>query len=495
MTQNDKVRVEGFERVKLKVKGEDNLSSSLENKQTQESELINKINNLSQNRQVQDAIQALDKRFSPMIGGEEVNNQTEQKPANSTKNLVNQFIQASPKPTQKGPMGILYDFNFGIRVYVPKPAAGEGWRVCLMDLDTEVVLLDQTCQDQGYATTAKHHYMNGKIIVSKIHKDGKQEEVLVHEYNARDKEVLIAFPVGSLGDSLGWVPYAEKFRKKHDCKLTLALGKNLIDLFEKAYPEIRFVDASVYAQQKIENKFYAGYYIGLFFEDEQNNWQPRDFRLVGLHRTAGYILGVDPEEVPPRLVASEDTRPIPEPYVVIATQASTQCKYWNNPFGWHYVIDFLKSLGYRVICIDKDRVFGKDLVWNHIPNGAEDQTGPRPLTERVRWLKHAEFFVGLSSGLAWLAWGAGIPVVVISGFTNPLTEFNTPYRVFNTHVCNGCWNDIRYLFDHNNFLYCPKHSNTSRQFECTKAISHQHVIKTILSIPGCRQKPVNEKGK
>ncbi|MEJ0003708.1 MAG: hypothetical protein WDN30_09295 [Pararobbsia sp.] len=36
--------------------------------------------------------------------------------------------------------------------------------------------------------------------------------------------------------------------------------------------------------------------------------------------------------------------------------------------------------------------------------------------ERARWLKHAAFFVGLSSGLSWLAWAAGTPVVLISGF-------------------------------------------------------------------------------
>ncbi len=51
--------------------------------------------------------------------------------------------------------------------------------------------------------------------------------------------------------------------------------------------------------------------------------------------------------------------------------------------------------------------------------------------------------MGLSSGLSWLAWAAGIPVVMISGFTHPTNEFATPYRVINYHACNGCWNDVR----------------------------------------------------
>ena len=94
-----------------------------------------------------------------------------------------------------------------------------------------------------------------------------------------------------------------------------------------------------------------------------------------------------------------------------------------------------------MVCIDQKPVHGHDLIWNHIPHGAEDETGEQPLQERARWLRHAEFFVGLSSGLSWLAWAAGTPVVMISGFTHPTNEFATPYRVINYHACNSCWND------------------------------------------------------
>ena len=160
-------------------------------------------------------------------------------------------------------------------------------------------------------------------------------------------------------------------------------------------------------------RYYATYSIGLFFDDKDCVHQPCDFRHVGLHRTAGYILGVDPTEVPPRIVLADDTRPIAEPYVCIAVQSTTQSKYWNNPNGWREIVAFLKDAGYRVVCIDQKPAHGHGLVWNHIPHGAEDETGDRPLAERARWLRHAEFFVGLSSGLSWLAWAAGTPVVMI----------------------------------------------------------------------------------
>ncbi len=179
-----------------------------------------------------------------------------------------------------------------------------------------------------------------------------------------------------------------------------------------------------------------------------------------------------------------DEEPIAERYAVVAVQSSSGCKYWTNPHGWRQVVLFLKENGYRVICIDQKPAHGFGLMWTQIPNGAEDQTGDRPLAERARLLRHASLFVGLSSGLAWLAWAAGCPVVLISGFTHPTNEFTTPYRVINWHACNSCWNDPRHMFDHKDFLWCPRHKDTPRQFECTRLITATQVKQVIQAIPG-----------
>jgi autotransporter strand-loop-strand O-heptosyltransferase len=149
---------------------------------------------------------------------------------------------------------------------------------------------------------------------------------------------------------------------------------------------------------------------------------------------------------------------------------------WNNPTGWHEVVTHLKKRGYRVICIDQKPVHGSGLLYSHIPNGAEDETGDRPLMERARWLKHADAFVGLSSGLAWLSYAAGAPTVLISGFTHPTNEFSTPFRVINWHTCNSCWNDPALRFKHDDFMWCPRHQNTPRHFECTRLITGSHVL-------------------
>jgi autotransporter strand-loop-strand O-heptosyltransferase len=251
----------------------------------------------------------------------------------------------------------------------------------------------------------------------------------------------------------------------------------IIPILKDNYPNIRFVTHEELIAEKLAQSFYATYSMGLFFDDKDCLWQPTDFRMVGLHKTAAYILGVDPAETPPRVSASDPTPPIDDPYVCIAVQSSSGCKMWNNPTGWLEVVRYHKAQGYRVICIDQKPVQGSGLLYSHIPHGAEDETGDRPLAERVRWLNHAKAFVGLSSGLAWLAWGAGVPTVVISGFTHPTNEFETPYRVHNWHTCNSCWNDPAHRFKHDDFMWCPRHQGTPRHFECTKLITANHVIR------------------
>jgi autotransporter strand-loop-strand O-heptosyltransferase len=189
-----------------------------------------------------------------------------------------------------------------------------------------------------------------------------------------------------------------------------------------------------------------------------------------------YMLGVPCAERRPELVVADAVRRIPERYVCIATQATAQCKYWNNPRGWPTLIAHLKELGYRVLCIDRNREYGLGEYVNTMPEGCEDFTGDRPLQERASLLLHADFFIGLGSGLSWLAWAVGTPVVMISGFSHPQTEFKTPYRVINFHACNSCFNDTTTQFDARDFLWCPRRHDKPQPFQCTWAISPEQVI-------------------
>lgn len=286
------------------------------------------------------------------------------------------YPPASVLPTQAGPAGIRFDFNLGARVVLPNRDAGK-WRVRLRDRDTGNILFES--ENQGaFVNSSKRFFVRFSVEIWELDATDTASLVFSHAYDARGRDILVQLPVGTLGDTMGWFPYAARFADVHGCKLTVAMSGMIIPLLRDAYPHITFVTHEEMVAQKLAETFYATYSIGLFFDDDEHIWQPTDFRMVGLHRTAGYILGVDPTEAPPRLALPDDSRPIAEPYAVIAVQSSSGCKNWNNPQGWQAVVADLKARGYRVVCIDQKPVHGRGLMWTHIPHGAEDQTGRWP---------------------------------------------------------------------------------------------------------------------
>ena len=380
------------------------------------------------------------------------------------------FFGPIPKePTQEAVEGIRFDFNDGARVKFPKGA--KSYRIRFVDLDNMVTLYDGIVPPGGdaFAISEKKFFVNFRIVLSKPEDD---ELVFAHDYDARGKVVMVRFAVHTLGDSIGWFSYVERFQKKTGCKLVCVVSPWFSELVRKQYPDITFIPVEDVEQYQP----YANYNIGLYGLGNSDN-QPLDHRYVGLHRTAAHILGVDDSDSPPRFNLSAK-RKIKEKYVCIAVQSTSLAKFWNHPTGWDTVVQFLKEQGYRVLCVDRSPIGGKCGTFIRMPAGAEDFTGNRPLQERIDLIKDADFFIGLSSGLSWLAWGCRVPVVMISGFTLPINEFNTPYRVFNKNVCNGCWNEFK-DFDLSDFWYCPRHGNTDRRFECTGLISPDKVIDTI----------------
>jgi autotransporter strand-loop-strand O-heptosyltransferase len=295
---------------------------------------------------------------------------------------------------------------------------------------------------------------------------------LVEDYhlNLENKKVLIEYEANALGDQLAWMPIIEQFRKKHNCRLYVKFPLN--SLFENKYPNINFI------KEKTE-PFFATYKLGWYVDASgvNSDRHKRDPRKLSLQQVASDYLGLEYKPEKPLIDFKVKDRPIKEKYVVIATQSTAQSKYWNYKGGWEILVDHLNSLGFKVICIDLHKIFGngKDYV-NVIPKNALDFTGNKPLEDRINQIYHSSFFIGLPSGLSWLAWSVGVPVVLISGFSYPYTEFKTQYRVQNHKVCTGCWNDD--LFDKGNWKWCPK-PDKKELFECTKSITPEMVIETV----------------
>ena len=294
------------------------------------------------------------------------------------------------------------------------------------------------------------------------------ELIFDETYNPKGKTVMISFDSKSLGDNIAWFPYVEEFRKKWDCDIICSTFWN--SLFEDQYPHIKFVNPGF-----VHNSVYAGYRIGLFFKDGiiDKEKHRNDPTQVSLLQMCSDILGLDYVEVKPRLRVSNVEK---KKRVGIGFHSTSQAKYWNNEIGWQEVVDFLISNGYEVVSISKEC---DGYIGNFYPSGVI-QLGEQKIEELIDNINSCEFFIGLSSGLSWLAWASRIPVVLISGFTSEdLEPKDGVIRVMNSSVCNGCWS--RHKFDPGDWNWCPEHKGTTRQFECSKSITSEMVINSIIN--------------
>jgi len=267
---------------------------------------------------------------------------------------------------------------------------------------------------------------------------------------------------GSLGDTIAWVPIVNQFAKTHRTKVNLYTPYK--ELFDKQYPLINFFKYS--DKNQIDSSNFIN--LGCF---DNINW-----KKYSLQEIAAKILDIPYKQIKPKINFDPNIKSkYDKKYVCIATQSTSQCKYWNNETGWDQVVDYLKSLDYEVVCIDKHEYYGNEIKMNKIPNGCINKTGDYSLQDRIHEIINSEFFIGLGSGLSWLAWACNKPVIMISGFSDPQSEFYTPYRVHNKNVCNSCWNDDSLQFDRSNWMWCPR----NKDFECSKKITFEMVKEKI----------------
>lgn len=287
-----------------------------------------------------------------------------------------------------------------------------------------------------------------------------------HQFTPKDKRFYISFESKSLGDTLAFIPYVEEFRKQKECKVVCSTFHN--ELFEKEYPEIEFVNPG----SEVSNIF-GMYRLGLFYREGEVDYErhPYDPLKEPLQKIASDILGLEYKEILPNVPKLGEHK---KKRVCIAIHSTAQCKYWNNPEGWQKVVDFIKSKGYEVRLLSREE---DGYMGNKHPKGIKVQP-PSSTKEILKVLQESHFFIGISSGLSWLAWSSGIPVVLISGFTDVYLEpLKDIHRIMNKDVCNSCWHTHK--FDPGNWNWCPIHENTDRQFECSKEITPQQVIDEI----------------
>ena len=258
--------------------------------------------------------------------------------------------ELKPLAVQTTYPGLAFDFNCGMRLQIP---AGN-WHVKILDHDSEVVCFDEDASDVLLISLEKffvrwefYLWLDGQLVFH-------------HLYDPTDWKVRFNFLARGLGDRIILSFYLEEFRKKWKCKVFCSVEPSLRELWLLNLPEVNF---------NSPNHSYATYCVPDFFSPLFTSEQSRSFPLAYLGQQ---IFGLQRAEK----IIYHPTKPrqIAEPYVCIAAQASATFKAWLNPEGWSTVIDYLKRLGYRVLCIDKEREQTNYGMTIKMPEGAEDFT-------------------------------------------------------------------------------------------------------------------------
>jgi autotransporter strand-loop-strand O-heptosyltransferase len=289
--------------------------------------------------------------------------------------------------------------------------------------------------------------------------------------------VKLVDDTAGLGDVIVIMPYLDKFREHNGFEIFFQVKTyKWGDLFKNTFPEIKFVS------KKEEIK--CDKTIDLTYINP----------TLPLQQIFASQLGfINAEYLRPKVDETVCDRPIKNKYVCISTHSTAQLKFWNHPNGksdhqfstnWNDLCIMLRKSGYTPVCVDYHLDFGKPPYYNYVPIKSVRKLG-LGLDEVMKFIEHCEFFIGLSSGLTWLAHAMGKPVCMISNFTEDWHEIDlstTDYiRITNKNVCHGCCNlaGKEFKFDSSDWYWCPKHKDTERQFECHKEIKPEMVFEKL----------------
>jgi len=290
------------------------------------------------------------------------------------------------------------------------------------------------------------------------------------------RKVLVFIESFSIGDTVAAIPYINKFQEVNlTDDISVSINDWLIPYFETIYPNLKFVGKNL--NEVFDKTLFLDYNFNKSIQQ-------------GYAEQLGFI---DAPYIRPNILIPNMERPIKNKYVTIGIHSTSQLKYWNHPKGkkvqpespyWNELCGMIRKEGYTPVVVEQDELFGWAPYKNGLPNKANKKFG-QSFLESMNLIYHSEFYIGLSSGMSWVAHAMGKPVAMISNFTEDWNEFDlsTPdyIRIINKNVCHGCWNLINkeFKFDTDDWYWCPKHQNTNRQFECHTSITPEHVFNEI----------------
>jgi len=328
----------------------------------------------------------------------------------------------------------------------------KNYEIEFYDQDTDQLVYRTELATNSWASPSPKYFVNWKVKVN-----DKEYSKL----DLKDKKVLLIFSSSALGDNISWMPYAEDFQKKHNCQVHVSSFWNHI--FEKEYPELKFVEP----KDRNLIRYDVSYQIGCFDNDYSRN--KIKWNRIPMQQIATDILGLDYMEKNARIGVVD--MPIDfekDEYITLGIDSTAQAKLWNKEGAWQDLVNLIRKdyPDLKIVLLGKNR---SEL------DGVIDKVGLK-IEETINYIKKSKLFIGLGSGLSWLSNSLDVPTVLISGFSNPFTEFTPTVRIHNPKVCNSCFN--KYDFDRGNWAWCP----TKSDFICTKTIEPEDVYRKIKSL-------------
>jgi len=357
------------------------------------------------------------------------------------------------------------NFINGVRLNI-----GDGpdkrYTVNFIDNSTDEVKYSTHLSRNSWASPNIKYFIDWRIEV--FDEFNTKLETLRFEPNG--KRIYVSLDSKSLGDTLAWLPYVDEFGKKWNCEMVCSTFWN--NFFTETYPHIEFIMPG-----EVAHNIYAMYNIGWFYGENGVNFDlnPLDFKLSPLQKTSSDILGLDYREVKPIILFPKKER---LKKVGLGINSTAQAKYWNNPTGWQEVTDWLLANGFEPIILSREE---DGYMGNQYPVGAT-KFPESPIEQVIDQLAECQAFIGISSGLTWLAWATDTPTIQISGFTEPFNEPNEGIIKISAPIraCSGCANRLR--LDAGDWNWCPDLKGTERQFECSKLITAEEVIGALENI-------------
>jgi autotransporter strand-loop-strand O-heptosyltransferase len=337
----------------------------------------------------------------------------------------------------------------------------KSYEIEFIDANTGKVIYSNTVSNNMWTQCSKEYYVPWLIKIN-----GKEHARL----DLTNQRVLISLESKSIGDTLGWTPYAVEFAKKHNCKVIVSTFHN--DWFKgvEAYKNLEFINPGEVTT------CVAHYRIG-WFRDEKEGWKnfdrhPRQCNTIPMQATATDILGLEYKELNYGVSFPKKERPYQQKYIVIGPNATAGCKEWVYDY-WKTLAKLLNQQGYIVVSLTQNE-YKMEGVINHYGHSMEDV---------ANILYHAELFIGLGSGLSWLNWAIGKHTAMINGFAEPGHEFTKKItRIFKENVCFPCWTNPNFAFDAGDWDWCPIWKGTDKQHICQKSITPQLVMSKIKSL-------------